>query len=79
MREHAKRIVQEHDISDASGGLATTVHGDTDDCLFELKQAGKKFSQPHHIKVKIGAPVRFPPHADPEWIARDLQKKVEEL
>src|SRR5205823_4522018 len=44
------------------------------DCLFELKQAGKKFSQPHQIKVKIGAPVRFPPHAEPEWIARALQK-----
>ena len=47
--------------------------------LFALKQAGKKFARPWRIKVKIGAPVRFPRESDPEWIARELQKQVEQL
>jgi long-chain acyl-CoA synthetase len=47
--------------------------------LFELKQARKKFARPWRIKVKIGAPVRFPRDSDPEWIARELQKRVEQL
>jgi long-chain acyl-CoA synthetase len=49
------------------------------DGLFELKQARKKFARPGQVRVKIGVPVRFPPESDPEWIARELQKKVEEL
>jgi long-chain acyl-CoA synthetase len=49
------------------------------DGLFELKQAGKKFTRPYRITVKIGAPLRFPQDADPAWITRELQKKVEEL
>jgi len=49
------------------------------DGLFELKLAGKKATRPYRITVKIGAPVRFPPGAEPKWIARELQKKVEEL
>ena len=49
------------------------------DGLFELKQAGKKLARPFQITVKTGAPVRFPPDADPEWITRELHKKVEEL
>ena len=49
------------------------------DGLFELKQAGKKFAWPYQITVRIGKPVQFPPDSDPEWIARELQKKVEEL
>ena len=49
------------------------------DGLFELKQAGKKFTRPGQVKVKIGAPVQFEPGSDPEWIAQELQKKVEQL
>jgi long-chain acyl-CoA synthetase len=49
------------------------------DGLFELKQAGKKFARPSQVKVKIGAPVQFAPGSDPEWIARELQKMVEQL
>ncbi len=49
------------------------------DGLFELKQAGKKFARPYQVRVKIGAPLQFPPGSDPEVIARELQKKVETL
>jgi len=47
--------------------------------LFELKQAGKKFARPRQIQVKIGPPVQFPRDSNPEWIARELQTKVEQL
>jgi long-chain acyl-CoA synthetase len=47
--------------------------------LFELKEAGKKFARPWQIQVKIGLPVQFPRDSDPEWIAGELQKKVEQL
>jgi long-chain acyl-CoA synthetase len=49
------------------------------DGLFELKQAGRKFARPHQVTVKIGTPVRFPPDSDPEWIAQELQRAVENL
>lgn len=49
------------------------------DGLFELKQAGRHFAWPHTIAVRIGQPVGFEPGSDPQWIARELQKKVEEL
>ena len=49
------------------------------DGLFELKKAGKKFARPGQIQVKIGVPVRFPRGSDPEWIAAELQKAVENL
>ena len=49
------------------------------DGLFELKQAGKRFAPPCKIQVKIGAPVQFPRDSDPEWIARELEKLVEQL
>jgi len=49
------------------------------DGLFELKQAGKKFARPYQVRVKIGAPVQFPPGSDPEHIAQELQTKVEAL
>jgi long-chain acyl-CoA synthetase len=49
------------------------------DGLFELKQAGKKFARPWQVGVKIGPAVRLAQGSDPEQIARDLQKKVEEL
>jgi long-chain acyl-CoA synthetase len=49
------------------------------DGLFEVKQAGKKFTRPGKIRVRIGKPVRFESTADPQWIAQDLQKRVREL
>jgi hypothetical protein len=49
------------------------------DGLFEVKQAGKKFARPGQVRVKIGAPIQFAPASDPEWIARELEKKVAEL
>jgi len=49
------------------------------DGLFELKQAGKKFTRPGHIRVKIGALVQFAPGTDPEYVAQELQKIVEQL
>ncbi len=49
------------------------------DGLFELKRAGKKFARPLAIGIKIGVPVQFKQESDPRWIARELQKKVEEL
>jgi long-chain acyl-CoA synthetase len=49
------------------------------DGLFEVKQAGRKFARPLQVRVKIGPAVQFPPHSNPEWIARELQQKVEAL
>jgi len=49
------------------------------DGLFEVKQAGKKFTRPGQVKVKIGAPVRFATESDPTSIAEELQRKVEQL
>jgi long-chain acyl-CoA synthetase len=50
------------------------IHG-----LFVLKQAGRKFVRPWQIQVKIGPPVQFPRDSDPQWIATELRKKVEQL
>jgi long-chain acyl-CoA synthetase len=49
------------------------------DGLFEVKQAGKKFAWPGEIRVKIGAPVHFPPGSDPAWIAAELQERMTAL
>jgi long-chain acyl-CoA synthetase len=49
------------------------------DGLFEIKQAGKKFALPGKIRVKIGAPLHFPPGSDPAWIAAELQEKISSL
>jgi len=49
------------------------------DGLFELKQAEKKLARPWQVRVKIGSPIRFAPDSDPQWIARELQKAVEQL
>jgi len=49
------------------------------DGLFELKRAGKRFARPCAIRVKIGMPVQFEQGSDPQWIAGELWKKVEEL
>jgi long-chain acyl-CoA synthetase len=49
------------------------------DGLFEVKQAGKKFAKPYTISVRIGEPTQFPPAADPQQIAAELQKAVAAL
>lgn len=49
------------------------------DGLFEVKQAGKKFAAPGKIQVRIGNPVEFDADRDPEEIARELHRRVEEL
>ena len=49
------------------------------DGLFKLKKAGQKFAKPGAITVSVGAPVQIEPGSDPEWIARELQKRVAEL
>jgi len=49
------------------------------DGLFEVKKAGKRMAPPGKIKVTIGPPVTFEPGRHPEEIARELQKRVEEL
>jgi long-chain acyl-CoA synthetase len=47
--------------------------------LFELKQAGKRFTAPWKIRVRIGHPINFAPGTDPETIAAELQRAVELL
>jgi long-chain acyl-CoA synthetase len=49
------------------------------DGLFEIKQAGRKFALPGRVRVRVGERVTFPPGSDPAQIARELQKRVEEL
>jgi long-chain acyl-CoA synthetase len=49
------------------------------DGLFEVKQAGKKFTRPGQVRVKIGTPIKFAPGTEPEQIARELQKVIEQL
>ena len=49
------------------------------DGLFEVKRAGQKFARPWQISVKIGTPLQFPRDSDPQRIAQELQKKVEQL
>ncbi len=49
------------------------------DGLFKLKKAGKRFAWPGQVKVKVGPPVHFASESDPEWIAQELQKKVQEI
>ena len=49
------------------------------DGLFELKQARRRTARPFQVKVRIGAPVRFPKDAEPEQIAAELQRRVQDL
>jgi long-chain acyl-CoA synthetase len=49
------------------------------DGLFEIKKAGKKFAAPGKIQVRIGKTIQFTPEADPEEIARALQRAVDSL
>jgi len=48
------------------------------DGLFEVKHAGRKFARPGEVRIKLGAPMQ-PSSADPQEIARELQKLVETL
>jgi long-chain acyl-CoA synthetase len=48
------------------------------DGLFEVKHAGRKIARPGEVRIKLGAPVQ-PSSADPQEIARELQKLVENL
>ncbi|MGB8131916.1 MAG: AMP-binding protein [Candidatus Angelobacter sp.] len=47
--------------------------------LFPFKVAKKHYVPPNVVQVKIGGPVRFEPTADPEEIAKELQRIVERL
>ena len=49
------------------------------DGLFEVKQAHKRIARPYQIKVKIGSPVTFPANVEPDEIALELGKTVENL
>ena len=49
------------------------------DGLFPLKVAKKHYARPGTIQVRIGEPIRFEPTADPEIIAKKLQKTVASL
>jgi long-chain acyl-CoA synthetase len=49
------------------------------DGLFELKRENRSIARPGHVKVTIGRPVSFSATQDPEEIARDLQRRVQEL
>jgi len=49
------------------------------DGLFELKQKKRSFAGPGRVKVTIGKPVRFLANENAEEIAKDLQRRVEQL
>ncbi|HYM79453.1 MAG TPA: AMP-binding protein [Candidatus Dormibacteraeota bacterium] len=49
------------------------------DGLFELKQAGKRFTAPWKIRVRIGKPMRFEPGTNAAQIAAELQRAVEQI
>ena len=49
------------------------------DGLFEVKNAGKRFTAPWRIKVRIGQSMQFPPTADAAGVAATLQRAVEQL
>lgn len=49
------------------------------DGLFELKQRQKKLAWPGTVAVTIGPSVRFEPGTDPEFIARELEHRMESL
>lgn len=49
------------------------------DGLFDLKHAGRIITRPGHVRVSIGAPVRFSRDDDTDEIARELERRVREL
>jgi long-chain acyl-CoA synthetase len=49
------------------------------DGLWEVKQTGWRLAPPGRIRVRIGAPVTFPPGTPPEEITRTLESRVRGL
>ena len=49
------------------------------DGLFPFKIAKKHYAPPYAVQVRIGDPVRFEPTADPEEIAKELERIVKGL
>ncbi|HEY6271523.1 MAG TPA: 1-acyl-sn-glycerol-3-phosphate acyltransferase, partial [Terriglobales bacterium] len=49
------------------------------DGLFPFRVAGKHYAPPGAIQVRVGDPIKFDQGADPEEIARGLQRRVAEL
>lgn len=49
------------------------------DGLFPFRIAKKHYAPPGAVQVRIGDPINFDPHAEPEEIAKELQKRVAEL
>lgn len=49
------------------------------DGLIKFKIAKKHYAPPHAVQVRIGDPIRFEPAADPEEIAKELQRIVQSL
>jgi long-chain acyl-CoA synthetase len=49
------------------------------DGAYEIREAHSLFSRPGRIRVHIGAPVTFSEGADPEEIAREIERRVAEL
>jgi long-chain acyl-CoA synthetase len=49
------------------------------DGLFDLKKNEKHFAPPGKVRVTIGKPMSFSANQDPEVVARELQRAVEEL
>ena len=47
--------------------------------LFDLKQAGRIVTRPGDVRVTIGPPFRFSRDADPDDIARELERRVRVL
>jgi long-chain acyl-CoA synthetase len=47
--------------------------------LYELRMKRQRFARPGRVRVIIGEPVLFSPHADPERVAQDIQKIVQSL
>jgi long-chain acyl-CoA synthetase len=49
------------------------------DGLSDLKREERLITRPGHVRVAIGAPVRFSPEQDPQEITRELERRVREL
>ena len=47
--------------------------------LFDLKHENRILTRPGHVKVTIGEPVRFSPDQDPSEIAKELERRMNEL
>jgi long-chain acyl-CoA synthetase len=62
-----------------AGNLGVPVLPMRIDGLFEVKQAGRGFAAPWKIRVRMGAPMKFPPGTAAEEIAAELQTAVERL